>query len=392
MTGQTAGVRLSSTAVTVLAVAAGGAIANDYAVQPALAQIARDFGAPLGLIATVASAAMLGYLVGLALLVPLADRFSPRALIAAQLLALSAALALAATAPNPSVLIGCFVLIGALTTVAAQASAVVGKHSDTARRGARMGVVSAGISAGILLSRFTGGLLTEWIGWRGALLAFAVFVAASAAAAAPLLPAVQPHRHVSYLASLRALPALLHTFPRLRRATASGILWFFAFNLVWVGLALRLALPPFALSSAAIGLYSIAGVLGLVVTRVAGRLADRYGTRAVMITGLAVAATSALALTFTLGNSVLTAIVLAFFDAGCFAAQVANQAGIVAIDPGRSGALNAAYLTLYYAAGAIGTAAAGAIVTALGWPTLTLLAMTAATIAACLAVSRSRRQ
>ncbi|MGW3073895.1 MULTISPECIES: MFS transporter [Kitasatospora] len=390
MTEQTAGAQLSGTAVAVLAAAAGGAIANDYVLQPALAQIAMDFRAPLSLITIVASAAMAGYLIGLALLVPLADRISPRALIGTQLLALSAALALAAAAPNPSVLIGCFVLVGALTTVAAQSSAVVGKHSHPTRRGARMGVVSAGISAGILLSRFAGGLLTDWIGWRGALLTFSALVAASAVAVIPLLPTAPPHRHASYLASLRTLPALLRTFPKLRRATAAGMLWFFAFNLIWVGLALHLAQPPFGLSAAMIGLYSLAGILGLIVTRLAGRLTDRFGNRAVVITGLAVAAVSALALTFTLGSPVFTAAALAFFDAGCFAAQVANQAGIVAIDPSRSGTLNATYLTLYYAAGAIGTATAGSVVTALGWPALTLFAMAAAAIAACLAVPRAR--
>ncbi|WP_314148619.1 MFS transporter [uncultured Leifsonia sp.] len=375
--------------MAVLAVAAGGAIANDYAIQPALAQIASDFRAPLSLVAFVSSAAMAGYLAGLALLLPLADRLSPRTIIPVQLLTLAGALVLAAVAPGPGVLIGCFVLIGALTTVAAQASAVVGKHSDPACRGARMGAVSAGISAGILLSRFIGGLLADWIGWRGALLAFAAFVAATALTAFPLLPPDEESPRGSYLASLRALPGLLRAHPRLRRATAAGMLWFFAFNLVWVGLALRLAGPPYRLSPAAIGLYSLAGVLGLAVTRVAGRLSDRFGSRAVMTAGLTVAACAALALSFGLGNPVATATALAFFDAGCFAAQVANQAGIVAIDPTRSGSLNAAYLTLYYAAGAIGTAAAGIVVTA-GWPAITLLAA-AAVVAAVLRAARISR-
>ena len=390
MTEGAVGVRLPGAAVAVLAVAAGGAIANDYAIQPALAQVARDFGAPVPLVAVVASAAMAGYLAGLALLVPLADRLSPRTLIPVQLLVLAGVLAFAAAAPSPGVLIGCFVVIGGLTTVAAQASAVVGKHSDPGRRGARMGAVSAGISAGILLSRFAGGVLADWIGWRGALLAFAAFVAATALAAFSLLPSVKESPSGSYLASLRALPGLLRTHPRLRHATAAGMLWFFAFNLVWVGLALRLAEPPYTLSPAAIGLYSLAGVLGLVVTRTAGRLSDRFGNRAVMTTGLTVAACAALVLTFGLGNPVATAAALALFDAGCFAAQVANQAGIVAIDPARSGALNAAYLTLYYAAGAIGTAIAGTIVAA-GWPAITLLAAAAAAAAVLMTRIKRRR-
>lgn len=384
MTGNAVGVRLSGGAVAVLAVAAGGAIANNSAIQPALARIALDFGTPVALVAVVASAAMLGYLAGLAFLVPLADRVSPRALVPAQLVALAGVLAVAAAAPSPAVLIGCFALIGALTTVAAQAGAVVGTHSDPTRRGARMGAVSAGISAGILLSRFVGGVLTDWIGWRSALLAFAVFVTATAFAAILVLPGGRKTPQGRYLASVRTLPGLLRAHRRLRRSTAAGMLWFFAFNLVWVGLALRLANPPYRLEPAAIGLYSLAGVLGLVVTPAAGRLSDRFGSRAVMVTGLTVAAGGALALTFGLGHPVATAAALALFDAGCFAAQVANQAGIVAIDAARSGALNAAYLTAYYAAGALGTVAAGVLVT-VGWPAITVPAIAATAAAAVLA-------
>ncbi|MGC8169922.1 MFS transporter, partial [Salmonella enterica] len=85
-----------------------------------------------------------------------------------QFLALALSLALAAWAASPDALIGCFVLIGATTTVAAQSSAIVGKLADASRRALSMAAISAGISAGILLSRFIGGLLVQWLGWRGA--------------------------------------------------------------------------------------------------------------------------------------------------------------------------------------------------------------------------------
>ncbi|WP_222853535.1 MFS transporter [Fodinicola acaciae] len=389
MTGTTGiGVRLSGVAVALLAVAAGGAIANDYALQPALAAIAADLGAPLALIALVAAAAMAGYLLGLILLVPLVDRVGARTLITSQLLALGAALVAAAAAPGAGTLIGCFVAIGAATTVAAQASAIVGKYSGPTRRAYRMGAVSAGISAGILLSRFVGGLLTDELGWRAALLVFAAFAVVCAIAAAPLLPAQVPERRVGYLNSLQSLPALLRDSHGLRRSTAAGMLWFFAFNVVWVGLVICLAAPPYGQSSAAIGLYSLAGVLGLAVTRLAGRLADRYGTRVVMTTALTTAALSALALTITLGQPGWSAVTLALFDAGCFAAQVANQARVVAIDPERSGALNAAYLTCYYAAGATGTAIAGTLAANAGWPAVTLTVTAAVSAAAILTRTR----
>nr|WP_202031729.1 MFS transporter [Paraburkholderia sacchari] len=373
---------MSGRAVVVLSIAAGGAIANNYAIQPALSFIAADFGVPVAPITAVASGAMTGYLLGLVLLVPLVDKLSPRALIPGQMFALAFALVLAAWAPGPDALIACFVLVGATTTVAAQSSAVVGKCADPQSRAQLMGTVSAGISAGILLSRFVGGVLAQWYGWRGALLAFAAFVTVSAVCVIPLLTAERPLGHTEYFLTLRSMPPLIRASRQLRLRIYAGMLWFFAFNLIWVGLAVRLAAPPYNLDAATTGLYSLAGLLGLVVTRVAGRLADRFGSRAVIVCGLALAAFSACALTFALGHPVATAAALAVFDAGCFAAQVANQACVVAIHPARAGALNSAYLTFYYVAGAIGTAIAGMVAINAGWEVLALLAtITTATAA-----------
>ncbi|WP_186258918.1 MFS transporter [Burkholderia gladioli] len=374
--------QLSGRAVAVLSIAAGGAIANNYAIQPALSFIAADFGVPVAPITAVASGAMIGYLLGLVLLVPLVDKLSPRTLIPAQMFALASALVLAAWAPCANALIACFVLIGATTTVAAQSSAVVGKCADPQNRARLMGTISAGISAGILLSRFVGGVLAQWYGWRGALLAFAAFVTVSGLCVIPLLPAERPRGRMGYFSTLRSMPPLIRASRQLRLRIYAGMLWFFAFNLIWVGLAVRLAAPPYNLDAATIGLYSLAGLLGLVVTRVSGRLTDRFGSRAVIVCGLALAAFSAYALIFALGHPAATAAALAVFDAGCFAAQVANQASVVAIQPTRAGTLNSAYLTFYYGAGAIGTAMAGVVAISADWEGLALLAtITTATAA-----------
>ncbi|AQQ28334.1 MULTISPECIES: MFS transporter [Burkholderia cepacia complex] len=380
---------LSRTAIAMLALAAGVAIANGYALQPSLSAIAGDFGVSAARMATLASVTMLGYLAGLALLVPLVDRFGPRTLVSAQMGVLAALLACASLSSTPFALDVCFLLVGAATTVAAQCSAVVGKHAEPQRRGGAMGVVSAGISAGILLSRFVGGALSQWYGWRGALLALAGCVALAAVGSGVLLPGGRPEGRSGHAATIGAIPRLLRDSAALRRRTCAGMLWFFAFNLVWVGLAIRLAAPPYGMGAAEIGAYSLAGVLGLGVTRVAGKLTDRFGDRAVIGGGLAVAALSALLLGVALGHPGWLGVGLAVFDAGCFAAQVANQARVVAIQPVRAGALNAAYLTLYYAAGAGGAVAAGMLVERLGWGAMMLVAAGAVTAAAWIGASRA---
>ncbi|AYR24572.1 MFS transporter [Herbaspirillum rubrisubalbicans] len=379
-------VRLSGRALAVLSVAAGSAIANNYAMQPALSLIAADFGVPVAPMTALASAAIIGYLLGLVLLVPLTDKLSPRVLIPGQLFALACALLLAAWAASPEVLIGCFVLIGATTTVAAQSSAVVGKYAHAQHRALSMATISAGISAGILLSRFVGGVLAQWWGWRGALLAFAAFAAVSALCVLPLLPTQGPDAQSGYFSNLRSMPILMKTSRELRLRIYAGMLWFFAFNLIWVGLVVRLAAPPFNLDAAHIGLYSLAGLMGLLMTRVAGRLADRFGHRRVVVSGLISAFFAAIGLALVLGHPAAIAVALAVFDAGCFTAQVANQAGVVAIEPSRAGVLNSAYLFFYYVAGTIGAALAGVIVGSAGWEVLALLAAVATASAAIISL------
>lgn len=70
--------------------------------------------------------------------------------------------------------------------------------------------------------------------------------------------------------------------PTLRLASATSMPWFYAFNLVWVNLSIAFSKTPYSLNPTQIGLYSLTGVLGLLVTRCASSLYDRYGPHVVV--------------------------------------------------------------------------------------------------------------
>ncbi|MFJ5030336.1 MFS transporter [Streptomyces sp. NPDC088560] len=373
-----------------LAAAAGTAIANNYAIQPELTSVASDLGVPLAVIGLVPTAALTGCMTGFALLLPLTDRLAPNRLVGIQLTALAAALALAAAAPGAGVLLAAYLLIGAAASVAAQASSIAGRHAPTERRGAGVATVAAGMSAGILLSRLAGGALGGAIGWRRMLLVFAVLALLGAIAAAALLPRQRPHAERGYRAALASLPPLLRRFPELRRAVATGGLWYFAFNLIWVTLALALAQPPHSLGPGAIGLYSLAGLFGFAALPLTGRLTDRYAPGTVIVASMLAAAAGTALLASGLGNPLVTALALAVFDAGCFAAQAANQSRIIALAPDRAGSLSSVYLVLYFTSGAVGTAVAAPLLDALGWRGISLTALAALLVAAAVG-SRSLR-
>ncbi|OIK03755.1 MFS transporter [Streptomyces monashensis] len=373
-----------------LASIAGTAIANNYAIQTELTTVAADLGVPLAVIGLVPTAALTGCMTGFALLLPLTDRLAPNRLVGIQLTALAAALALAAAAPGAGVLLAAYLLIGAAASVAAQASSIAGRHAPTGRRGTGVATVAAGMSAGILLSRLAGGALSGAVGWRRMLLVFAALALLGAIAAAALLPRRRPHTERGYRAALASLPPLLHRFPELRRAVATGGLWYFAFNLIWVTLALALAQPPHSLGPGAIGLYSLAGLLGFAALPLTGRLTDRYAPATVIVASMMAAAAGTALLATGLGSPLVTALGLAVFDAGCFAAQAANQSRIIALAPDRAGSLSSVYLVLYFTSGAVGTAVAAPLLGALGWHGISLTALAALLLAAAVG-SRSLR-
>ncbi|HEX3811686.1 MAG TPA: MFS transporter [Mycobacteriales bacterium] len=363
------------------------ATSTSYIIQPELKAVARALNSSLPVVSLVAASAVVGYLLGLALLVPLVDRIRAHFLVTGQLLVLGVGLLIAASAPDPAILgVGLFVA-GVCASTGAQMSTLAGKYSPRQRRGRVLGTVTAGISAGILLGRIVGGALANWIGWRPTLLTFAFACGLFAVAAFCILPrnvipAAEPYR-----AAIRSLPRLLASNRVLRIAAMSGALWFLSFNLIWVSLSLALSLPPLNLSSAVIGLYSLAGLLGIAATRIAGALADRHPAHLIILAGLALSFVSTVTMVFTLDTAPILLVALALFDAGLFAAQVTNQSRVLGLDPKHPAKFNSAYMVVYFVGGSVGTGIGGSIVDWLNWPGAAAIAGAAVAAAAMIVLT-----
>ena len=372
---------LVGTQVLFLAVAAGVATSTSYTVQPELGRIAHDLGASLASTSAAAGLPILGYMIGLALLVPLVDHLPARRLVSAQLAGLGLSLGLAAITTNVWAFGAALLVSGVCASTGAQMSTLAGKHAPAKRRGLALGTVTAGISAGVLLGRLVGGGLADLVGWRAMLLIVAGLCLTCALGGSVLLPRTTPHRDGSYFATLASMPKLLLTHADLRAAALSGALWFFAFSLIWMGLSLALAQPPLSLSPTTIGLYALAGVAGIVATRFAGQFADKFGSRPVVLAGLSLALLCTLAMPLALSIAPLMLLALALFDTGLFSAQVANQRRVLSIAPQRPAQFNSVYMVVYFAGGSIGTAIGGPLVSTLGWPAVAMTAAMAITAA-----------
>ncbi|MGW4243929.1 MFS transporter [Nocardia sp. NPDC004722] len=379
---ETRGTVLRAPTVWFMALAAGVGTASLYPLQPAVSGVAGSLNVSVAAVGTALAGGPVGYLLGLALLVPLVDRAAPRTVVPAQFCALAVALAASAVVGSVWLLGAGAALVGAASSVGAQLSSVAGRFAPAARRATVLGIVTAGISAGVLAGRIVGGWLADALGWRGMLLVFAAACVAIAGAARVVLPMASASATASYLATLRNMPALFARHPALRSAAGRGALWFFAFCTIWSGLAVALSQPPFSYSSERIGLYAFAGLLGIVATRVSGVWTDRIGARRVILIGLTLTIVSTVILAVSLSITAVTLVCLGLFDAGLFAAQVANQSTVLALDPAAPARFNSAYMVVYFVGGSLGTAFGAAAVGWFGWTATAVLAATATLVAA----------
>jgi predicted MFS family arabinose efflux permease len=333
----------------------------------------------------------MGYMFGLGLLVPLVDRFPPGRVLSAQAGALAAALLVSAVVGSVWALGPAIGVIGACSTVGAGLSSVAGRLASPHRRATMLGIVTAGISAGILAGRIVGGWLAEVIGWRGMLTVFAAACAAVAVGLLLVMPGTRGGAERGYLATLRSIPGLYVRYTALRLAATRGALWFFSFCAMWAGLAVALSQPPYSYSAERIGLYALAGLLGIVGTRVSGVWTDRIGARRVVLAGLVIAGAAAAIVGFALPSTAATLACLALFDAGLFAAQVANQSTVLAIDPAAPARFNSAYMLVYFVGGSLGTAFGAAAVERFGWPATTAITTAAIAVAAAITLRADDR-
>src|SRR3981189_1507434 len=158
---------LQTPVVWFMALAAALGTASIYPLQPAIADVAGSLHASLATIGVALACGPLGYLLGLALLVPLVDRFAPSHVLSTQFGALAGALAVHAFVGTPWLLGLVVGVVGAGSSVGAQLSSVAGRFANPQRRATVLGIVTAGISAGIIAGRIGGGGLNDEIGWGG---------------------------------------------------------------------------------------------------------------------------------------------------------------------------------------------------------------------------------
>jgi len=356
-------------------------VSTIYFNQPLLLEMGQTYGATAGRAGFVAVATQVGYALGLLLFVPLGDVLERRRLMLRMYGAVVAALLLVAMASSLAWLIAGSVVLGLLASVTHIVLPIAPDLVTDKERGRAIGTVMMGLLLGILLARSFAG----WVSRIPALFAHAasgsagaalhrvagwryVFVLAALGNAAflPLLgramPRLPPKQHLRYGDAMRSLWTLYRTEPLLRESCMIGALIFASFSCFWTTLAFLLG-SHYGLGAGVAGSFGLVGAAGALVAPIAGRLADKRGTRWVVTAGMTLLAFSyallwsgeGSGLSFALHVAVLVVGVV-LLDMGAQLIQVGNQTRIFGLVPSARSRLNTVYMTVYFSGAAIGSA------------------------------------
>jgi len=353
--------------IIMMAIIAGAVITNIYCTQPILPLIASGFGVDLTAVDIVAGAALLGFATGLALLLPLGDRFDRRKLVLAQIVLAFVFAGSAALAPNIWLLIVASYFVGIVSCVPQQLVPFAAVMSAPSERGRSVGTVVSGIMVGILAGRTISGVVGTAYGWRAVYGLEALFMIPVFVAAASLLPRGVPSTNLSYGRLLASLwPLMRDNLPIRESMIVQALLWA-CFNAFWVNLAALLASGPLHLNSAWAGGFGIIGAAGALAASLGGRASDRLGARAVIAASIGLVTLSYVLLVGAVSSLTLLVAGVIVLDLGVQSGLVSNQTRAFAVDPKAQGRINSLYMTATFLGGAVGTMISGWLMTRYGW-------------------------
>ncbi|MFJ4186387.1 MFS transporter [Kitasatospora sp. NPDC089509] len=360
---------LSRGTAAALATAGALTVANIYFPQPLLDAIATDLGITGSAAGLVATAAQVGYALGIGLVVPLADGARLRRLTTVLLLLTTAGLLTAAFAPGLATLTAATVALSTTTVLPQVIMPTAASMAGPGRSGRALGVIGIGLTLGSTLSRTLSGTVVGLSGdWRTAYLAAAVLTGSLVFFLPRLLPERAAGGPVPYRRLIASLPRLVTAHPELRLSAFLGATVFAAFSAFWATLAFHLAAAPFGKGVAWAGLFGLFSLPAALLSYSAGRLSDRRSPRHVNL--LAFACVCAAFLLFGLyGDRSLTALVVGsnLLVYGSSSSQIANQVRIFRLEEAIRARLNTLFMLASFAGGAAGSLIGTALYSAHGW-------------------------
>ena len=354
--------------ILLMAVACGVIVANLYYAQTLIDVIGPEIGMSASVAGLITTLTQLGYGLGLFLIVPVADLFENRRIVLGSILVTVIGCLAIAASQGPTSFLVASILTGVGATGAQVLVPLASHLAAPEKQGRVVGTVMSGLLFGIMLARPVANFLAGSFGWRSTFLVSAAAMALIGIALLLACPQRRPRGGMRYGEALASTFGQLRQHRVVRMRAFYQSLMFAAFNLFWTAAPLAL-IRQFHLGHAGVGAFALAGAGGALVAPVAGWLADRRLTRPTSLAGLAGLSVGFLLADWTVaaGSLIGFTIMAVLIDAAVQLSQITGQKLIFSIDPDARGRINAAYMTVMFVVGALGSVIGSATYEAGGW-------------------------
>ena len=351
------------------AICSGLAIGNLYWAQPLLVQIMDGFGLPAANGGLLVTATQIGYAMGILFILPLGDFVRRKRMIA--LVMVLSVLALVSCAISPSFIILSLSLFSmGIVTISGQIILpLAGDLSREDERGHIVGIVSSGITTGILFSRFASGIIAGFWGWRSVYVIAAALNLVMVLVMIYVLPEIPAKNKFKSYGKL--LVSVFTTFKNHRSLPNillhSGLIFGLIFNIFWTSLTFLLSAEPFNYNTFQIGLVSLAGLAAAAFGVEIGKFQDKGLSIPVLGAFIVVCLVSMLC-GFAFRDSIVAiVIVAAILSVAVQGVSVLTQTRLFNLSQGERSRLNTVFVVNNFIFGAIGSALASLLWSLGGW-------------------------
>ena len=370
--------RISELKLFLFALSSAAVVANGYYIHPLITPVAEEFGVSGATIGLAPALNQIALALGILLLLPLGDRINNRKLVtifvAGQFLAM---LAMALSGSFVTFVVASS-LLGFVTIAPYLLPAYVTRRVAPERIGHVTGIMTAGVTLGILGSRVGGGLLGHYFGWRSA---YWVGVA-SMALLVILLPLIMERRRDEkpsgvepprYGELLRSLWPIMKSLPEVPLGGLIQALSFGLFLALWLAIGLHLPRNGYGVDT--VGYLAIIAIINVFGSPFAGRFADRIGAERARIYFSLAQLVGVCLLPFAGDNLWLLVVAVIFNTIGGASVDICSRTILFSRAPEIRTRLMTIYIVIMFIGGGISSWLGAATYEYGGWSGISAMAM-----------------
>lgn len=361
--------------VFLMTVVAGFSISNIYYIQPLLEDLRIELGCSPAVVNQITVVSQVGYVLGLFILVPLADKISRRRLLIFSFSILVVSLLVMSASSHLVPMIVSHLFIGFCAVMTHVFIPIATQYSTKENKSRNVGYILSGLLSGIILSRVVSGVLGELFSWRIIFVLSSVVMTISGIIFIYFLPDSEPNFKGSYKSLWKTLITIIRKHPKAVVCSLRAGFGMSSLFTMWACLAFHVSQEPFNGSSSTVSALSLCAIAGVITASNIGGLINKHGSRRFGYACATLHFTSWII--FLLGGYSFIGMIIGIImiDMAQQALQISQQTVVLSLEPSASNRMNTIFMTIFYALASFGTFLSGIGWSIAGWEGVCVVGM-----------------